>query len=340
MGHKSRKRKKTDEREGRERGDREKRAGRSESRVLSIAVNSKNGRRRRNKEKRRPERPTILAETLGERYFERSEQQKRRLRDARRRWKHQKGRIGATLHTALGQQLQRDRDALLTVYEEQIERLERFVDELEQASVTWDETHLHGGRVEQMARWLKQDQSRLQKLRQVHTDIATRYSDEVLGLEPLEDDDSDDDDEEVEEVATDTYNSSDTEDDIEAIEADAGPYDDDAHELGHVSVGDDNDNDNDIVDGVMDAMLVAVNTAPPQQAAQPVQVAQAAQHPPVQVAQPAQPAQQPQQVPKQATQQTRGKSPRRPSDSVDPIRIIPSGPPQRRARYMGMAAPR
>lgn len=203
----------------------EKRAGRSETSAVNATANSRKLRRRdagsnatnenatgnsgrsdrserterselrsdrSNRDMKETHRPTILAETLSVRQYERSEQQKRRLRDARRRWKSQKNRVNAALHAAQGRQLQRDRNALLAIYEAQIDHLERFVMELELSSVTWSDTHLHGGRTEQMARWLKQDRKRLQKLRQVYSDIATRYSDRALGLEPLQDDDSDD----------------------------------------------------------------------------------------------------------------------------------------------------
>lgn len=126
---------------------------------------------------------TILADTLSARRYEQSEHQKRRLRDLRRRWRRDEARVSAEMHEAQTQQLKQDRDALLALYQQQIDLIQRFVELVEEGHDVWGDTRLREGRQSQMAKWLKQDRKRLRKLQAVHADIETRYSDTALGLD-------------------------------------------------------------------------------------------------------------------------------------------------------------
>ncbi len=141
-------------------------------------------RKQRREEKRRQlqeqARLTILADTLSAKRYERSEQAKRRLRDARRLWKREKARGDEALNTQRVQKLREDRDALLAMYQHQIDLLAAYCHHLGQAQALWQETRLREGRQELTSKWLRQDRKRLQKLRSTHADLSARYSDAAL----------------------------------------------------------------------------------------------------------------------------------------------------------------
>lgn len=128
--------------------------------------------------------PIRLVDTLSARQYRATEDMKRALRVSRLFWQRHADTSDAETNARRLAKLQSDRDALLSVYQQQIDTLNASMDALEQALEQWQKARLATNRVDVIQDWLRDDRDRVAKLRDVLDDIAERYSDDKLGAAP------------------------------------------------------------------------------------------------------------------------------------------------------------